>query len=153
MHGITWQPWARLGLADGCHVAVILTTTLSLMPIPAVASTKGQWDRITTVGECDSTLHQHNTAQSSLTGAQRQTTHHIFTSWLPVISRYLPGKLIFETPLSGRLNEVDQTEASHRNLCQIKSFSCVHVLVFIIISHIKLGILVFLTIAGRSDTF
>lgn len=118
MHGITRQPRARPGLADGCHVAIILTTTLSLMPIPAVPSTKGQWDRITTVGECDSTLHQHNTQHNPhWSGARRQTTRHIFTSLLPVSSRHLPVKLIFESALSRHLNEVCQIETSHRNLC------------------------------------
>lgn len=50
MYGIMWQPSARPGMADGCPTANVLTTTLSLMPIPAVPSTKGKWDRITTTG-------------------------------------------------------------------------------------------------------
>lgn len=45
------SPGQRPGMADGCPTATILTTTLSLMPIPAVTSTKEQWDRITTMGK------------------------------------------------------------------------------------------------------
>lgn len=52
---------------------------------------------------------QH-TAQSSLIGARRQTTRHIFTSLLPASSRHLPVKLIFDTALSRCLNKVCQFE-------------------------------------------
>lgn len=55
------------------------------MPIPAVPSTKGQWDRITTVLSDNSTLHQHNTQSGALhnphwSGPTAQQGTTLFTS-------------------------------------------------------------------------
>lgn len=75
-HGIMWQPWPEPGVADGCHTAIILTTTLSLIPIPAVPSTKGQWEQNhKTVVECPFRQQCAASAQYNPHWAHRQPAH------------------------------------------------------------------------------